>query len=178
MAEKVSLVFKVSYGASHPEEFHRLQKQAKQVGAVVIDQRFAQEELFGLITACDCYVSLHRSEGLGLTLAEAMMLGKPCIATKYSGNLDFMDENNSLLIDYQLIEIEETVGSYEKGHRWAEPSIPQAANAMRWVFDHPDEARLLGERARLSALQSFSPEQCGRRMLDRLKQIRCERGGR
>ena len=176
--EKVSLVIKVSRGASHPEEFHRLQKAAKKVGAVVIDQRLAQEELFGLIAACDCYVSLHRSEGLGVTLAEAMMLGKPCIATKYSGNLDFMDDNNSLLIDYQLTEIEETVGPYEKGHRWAEPSIPEAANAMCWVFNHPEEARLLGERARSSAIRSFSPEQCGRRMLDRLNQIRSERSRR
>ncbi len=151
--EKVSLVIKVSRGASHPVEFHRLQKEAKQVGAVVIDQWLAQEELFGLIAACDCYISLHRSEGLGATLAEAMMLGKPCIATKYSGNLDFMDDNNSLLIDYQLTEIEETVGPYDKGHRWAEPSIPQAANAMRWVFEQPEEARLLGKRR---AFQHFN----------------------
>ena len=173
--EKVSLVIKVSRGASHPEEFHRLQKAAKQVGAIVIDQRLPREELNGLIAACDCYVSLHRSEGLGLTIAEAMMLGKPCIATAYSGNLDFMDENNSLLVGYDLIEIESTAGPYEKGHRWAEPSIPEAANAMRWVFNHPEEARLLGERARLSTIRSFSPEQCGSRMLDRLNQIRSER---
>ena len=173
--EKVSLVIKVSRGASHPEEFHRLQKAAKQVGAIVIDQRLPREELNGLIAACDCYVSLHRSEGLGLTLAEAMMLGKPSIATAYSGNLDFMDENNSLLVGYDLTEIESTAGPYEKGHRWAEPSIPEAANAMRWVFNHPEEARLLGERARLSTVRSFSPEQCGSRMLDRLNQIRSER---
>ena len=173
--EKVSLVIKVSRGASHPVEFHRLQKEAKQVGAIVIDQRLPREELNGLIAACDCYVSLHRSEGLGLTLAEAMMLGKPCIATAYSGNLDFMDENNSLLVGYHLTENETTDGPYEKGHRWAEPSIPEAINAMRWVFNHPEEARLLGERARSSAIRSFSPEQCGSRMLDRLNQIRSER---
>ncbi len=176
MGEKVSLMIKVSYGASHPEDFQRLQKEAKQVGAVVIDRRLPLEELNGLIAACGCYISLHRSEGLGLTLAEAMMLGKPCIATAYSGNLDFMDENNSLLVGYHLIEIESTAGPYEKGHRWAEPSIPAAANAMRWVFNHPEEARLLGERARLSTVRCFSPERCGSRMLDRLNQIRGERG--
>ena len=153
--EKVSLIIKVSYGASHPEDFHRLQKEAKQVGAIVIDQRLPREEIIGLIAACECYVSLHRSEGLGATLAEAMMLGKPCIATAYSGNLDFMDDNNSLLIDYQLTEIEETVGLYEKGHRWAEPSIPQAANAMRWVFEHPEEARLLGEHGTFFSTSIF-----------------------
>ncbi len=173
--EKVSLVIKISGVANHPEEFHRLQKEAKKVGAIVIDQRLPRDELNGLIAACDCYVSLHRSEGLGLTLAEAMMLGKPSIATAYSGNLDFMDENNSLLVGYDLTEIETTAGPYEKGHRWAEPSIPEAANAMRWVFNHPEEARLLGERARLSTVRCFSPEQCGNRMLDRLNEIRSER---
>ena len=172
--EKASLIIKVSGGASYPVEFHRLQKEAKQVGAIVIDQRLPREEINGLIAACDCYVSLHRSEGLGLTIAEAMMLGKPSIATAYSGNLDFMDENNSLLVGYDLTEIETTAGPYEKGHRWAEPSIPEAANAMRWVFNHPEEARLLGERARLS-VRFFSPQECGSRMLDRLNQIRGER---
>ena len=71
-----------------------------------------------------------RSEGLGLALAEAMMLSKPSIATAYSGNLDFMDESNSLLVGYDLTEIETTAGPYEKGNSWAEPSIPEAANAM------------------------------------------------
>jgi GT2 family glycosyltransferase/glycosyltransferase involved in cell wall biosynthesis len=173
--EKVSLIIKVSRGARYPEEFYRLRKEAKQVGAIVIDKRLPREELNGLIAACDCYVSLHRSEGLGLTLAEAMMLGKPSIATAYSGNLDFMDKDNSLLVGYDLTEIESPAGPYEKGHRWAEPSIPEAANAMRWVFNHPEEAQLLGERARLSTVRCFSPHECGSRMLDRLNQIRSER---
>jgi GT2 family glycosyltransferase/glycosyltransferase involved in cell wall biosynthesis len=173
--ENASLIVKTSGGVTHCEDFYLLQKEAKKVGAIIVDERLPGAELNGLIAASDCYVSLHRSEGLGLTLAEAMMLGKPTIATGYSGNLDFMDQTNSLLIGYHLTEIQETAGPYEKGHRWAEPSIPEAARAMRWVFDHPDEARLLGERARLSAMHSFSPRECGTRMLDRLNQIRSER---
>jgi GT2 family glycosyltransferase/glycosyltransferase involved in cell wall biosynthesis len=173
--ERVSLILKTSGGTSFPEDFHQVEREAKTVGAIIIDKRLPGDELNGLIAASDCYVSLHRSEGLGLTLAEAMMLGKPTIATGYSGNLDFMDESNSLLVGYHLTEIEATAGPYEKGHRWAEPSISEAAKAMRWVFDHPEEARLLGERARLSAMRSFSPRECGSRMLDRLNQIRSER---
>ena len=144
----------------------------------MIDHRLPREGLNGLIAACDCYVSLHRSEGLGLTLAEAMMLGKPTIATAYSGNLDFMNESNSLLVGHDIIEIDSDNGPYVKGGRWAEPSIPEAANAMRWVFNHPEEARLLGERARLSTVHCFSPERCGSRMLERLNQIRSERSRR
>ena len=97
------------------------------------------------------------------------------VRNENSGNLDFMDESNSLLVGYDLTEIETTAGPYEKGNRWAEPSIPEAANAMRWVFNHPEEARLLGERARLTTNHYFSPQLCGSRMLDRLNQVRGER---
>ena len=176
--ENATLILKVIRGALHPEDLDRLNRAAKSAGAIVIDQRLPKEELNGLIAACNCYVSLHRSEGLGLTIAEAMMSGKPSIATAYSGNIDFMDQDNSLLVGYDLVEIKSDAGHYEKGHRWAEPSIPEAAHAMRWVFDHPEEARLLGKRARLSAARRFSPQLCGSRMLDRLNQIRSERGRR
>jgi len=82
------------------------------------------------------------------------------------------------MMGYDFIEIESHAGLYEKGDRWAEPSIPEPANAMRRVFNHPQEARLLGERARLSTVRCFSPQKCGSRMLDRLNQIRSERGRR
>jgi len=74
--------------------------------------------------------------------------------------------------------LEQNGGPYEKVHGWADPSIPEAINVMRWVFNHPEEARLLGERARLSTVRFFSPQECGRGMLDRLDQIRSERSGR
>jgi hypothetical protein len=89
-----------------------------------------------------------------------------------------MDQTNSLLVGYDLVEIEATVGPYEKGHRWAEPSMSEAANAMRWVFNNPKEASLLGERGRSSAVSFFAPERCGTKMLERLNQIRGERGKR
>jgi glycosyltransferase involved in cell wall biosynthesis len=176
--EKVKLIIKPSRGDRRLVDYERFKKRAKDVGAIIVDQRLPREELNGLIEACDCYVSLHRSEGLGLTLAEAMMLGKPTIATAYSGNLDFMDESNSLLVGYDLIELERDFFPYEKGHRWADPSIPEAVRAMRWVFENPTDARSLGERARLSSVRYFSPGQCGRRMLERLDQISRARSGK
>ena len=69
---------------------------------IVIDEDYSAEEKNSLLGLCDCYVSLHRSEGLGLTMAEAMGLGKPVIATGYSGNLDFMTAENSYLVDYTM----------------------------------------------------------------------------
>ena len=67
------------------------------------------------MSSCDAYVSLHRSEGIGLTIAEAMGLGKPVIATGWSGNTDFMDVSNAFPVGYRLVEIEENVGPYHGG---------------------------------------------------------------
>jgi glycosyltransferase involved in cell wall biosynthesis len=176
--EKVTLILKVTHGVYHLEDFERLKKEAKSVGAIILDRRLPKEELNGLIAACDCYVSLHRGEGLGLTLAEAMMLGKPTIATAYSGNLDFMDESNSLLVGYDIVETSSYAVGRSEGHHWADPSISEASRAMRWVFENPEAATALGERARQSTARYFSPERCGRRMLERLNQIRAEQNNK
>src|SRR5436305_7216483 len=103
--DKAVLVLKVSRGRRYPREFARLTAAARKIGAIVIDEILPRDEANGLLAACDCYVSLHRSEGLGLTLAEAMLLGKPVIATNYSGNLDFMTPATSRLVDYRLVPL-------------------------------------------------------------------------
>ena len=89
-----------------------------------------------MIATCDCYVSLHRSEGLGLTMAEAMYFGKPVIATGYSGNLDFMTDDNSYLVDYTMGTIGERGGALPPDARWAEPSGEHAAEQMLAVFEN------------------------------------------
>ncbi len=89
-----------------------------------------------MTAACDCYVSLHRSEGFGLTMAEAMLLEKPVIATRYSGNLAFMTDANSFLCDYKLRRIGKGSEPYPPDARWAEPDIAHAAKLMRFVHDN------------------------------------------
>jgi glycosyltransferase involved in cell wall biosynthesis len=85
----------------------------------------------GLIRSSDCYISLHRAEGLGLGLAEAMYLGKPTIATGYSGNTEFMNSTNSMLVPYTLVPVPN--GAYPNGadQMWAEPDIEVAAEKMQ-----------------------------------------------
>jgi glycosyltransferase involved in cell wall biosynthesis len=83
-----------------------------------------------LIYHCDCYLSLHRCEGFGLTLAEAMFYGKPTIATRFSGNLDFMNRANSFLVDYQPIELDRDIMYFGKGTVWAEPDLDCASRYM------------------------------------------------
>ena len=83
--------------------------------------RSAASELNGLMAACDCYVSLHRSEGFGLTMAEAMAIGKPVIGTGYSGNVDFMNAENSYLVDYEIGRVGPECEIYPPEGEWAEP---------------------------------------------------------
>jgi glycosyltransferase involved in cell wall biosynthesis len=137
----------------------------------VIDEVMAREEALALLDCADCYASLHRSEGLGLGLAESMLLGKPVIATGYSGNLDFMSPDAAHLVESRRVPIVEDLSPYPKGCHWAEPSVEHAAALMRQVYDRPDEARALGNRAKAHAERVLSVEAAGRRMADRLRAI-------
>ncbi len=173
--DSVALAVKVTRGQSDPESLKKLREACDQVGATLIDAMLSHEQLFGLINSCDAYVSLHRSEGYGLTMAEAMALGKPVIATGYSGNLDFMNEQNSLLVPYKKVAVRTTVHIYRKGCSWAEPSVDDAAAMMRWVVDNPATAAQIAERGRRDVQQILSLEAAGRRMASRLAEL--ERNG-
>ena len=137
----------------------------------VIDRSLSIEELNGLMAACDCYVSLHRSEGFGLTMAEAMGIGKPVIGTGYSGNLDFMNPENSYLVDYELGRVGPDCEIYPPEGRWAQPSIEHAAELMRRVVEHPEQAAAVGARAREDVLRALSPQARGEAMRRRLDEL-------
>jgi len=170
--DKATLVIKATNLRTHPEEASRLRAAARQAGAIILDQTLPRAELNGLIRACDCYVSLHRSEGFGLTMAEAMLLGKPVIGTAYSANLEFMDRGNSLLIGYELVPVGRQIGPYSKDLLWAEPSVVEAAQAMRWIHENADEAQALGARALMSAEERLSLRAAGKRFAARLEEIK------
>ncbi|MCY1339846.1 Glycosyl transferases group 1 [compost metagenome] len=127
--------------------------------------------LNNLLNACDCYVSLHRAEGFGLPIAEAMYLGKPVIATHWSGNADFMDEQNSLPVSYELVQLEEDFGPYKKGQLWAEPDITDAARKMTFAaFNHAD-CIVIGENAKKTLKQKLSPTETFKKINTRVAKI-------
>jgi glycosyltransferase involved in cell wall biosynthesis len=128
-----------------------------------------------LIAHADCYCSLHRSEGLGLTMAEAMALGTPVIATRYSGNLAFMSDANSFLVDCTMGETPPSTGPYPAGVPWAEPNLAAAARAMRTVYDQPVEAKRRAERGRHDIMTLHSPRACARGIAERIAAIRALR---
>jgi glycosyltransferase involved in cell wall biosynthesis len=122
----------------------------------VIDRYMSRDEKNCLIATCDAYVSLHRSEGFGYTLAEAMALGRPVIATDWSGNTDFMTPSNSYPVGYRLRELGQDYGPYASDQLWADPDLDEAARAMREVYEQPQQARRKGERGREEVSARFS----------------------
>jgi glycosyltransferase involved in cell wall biosynthesis len=137
----------------------------------VVDRSLTRSELNGVMAGCDCYVSLHRAEGFGLTLAEAMAIGKPTIATAYSGNVDFMNDANSYLVDYTIGRVGPECEIYPPEGEWAEPSIEHAAELMRRVPLEREEASRKGERAQADIAELLSPEATGGRMRRRLEEL-------
>ncbi|WP_457917433.1 glycosyltransferase family 4 protein [Candidatus Lokiarchaeum ossiferum] len=102
----------------------------------IIDELLDRENMLGLINCCDVYVSLHRSEGFGLGLAEAMFMGKNVIGTNYSGNCDFMKDDNSCLVPYTLIPVEKGQYPYsDKNSVWAEPDLDVAIKYMQLLYN-------------------------------------------
>ncbi|MGR4872140.1 glycosyltransferase family 4 protein [Variovorax sp. LARHSF232] len=175
-ADGASLVLKTSYGDRYPEQMRELREAAEGTNIRVIDEVYSPDAVLALIDACDAYVSLHRSEGLGLTMAEAMLLGKPVVATNFSGNVDFMDESNSLLVDYELKKLGWPIPPYDAHLSWAEPSVAHAAQHMRRLYDDQAWGRELGLRGKASAEASLSLEAAGQRFAARLAEIRATAG--
>lgn len=174
--DKAKLLIKVSSGYFNAEELTRLKQAAHDAGVLLVDEVLTRERSYGLIEACDCYVSLHRSEGLGLTMAEAMLMSKPVIATNYSGNVDFMNDSCSMLVDYQIRPLRGTCPDsvyyiYDENASWAHPSVEHAANWMRWAYENQDDAKAMGHLAKKHASSVLSPEATARRLRTRLEEI-------
>ncbi len=169
--EPARLIIKISRGASEPQKLAALQEEALGANILLIDEQVSRAIAYGYIALADCVVSLHRSEGFGMLLAEAMLLGKPVIATGYSGNTAFMTRENSLLVDYEMTVIRESGPIYKAGNRWAEPSVEQAAACMRQLFDDRAAAQSLAKRGRADAERLLSPAAAGARMKARLDEI-------
>lgn len=170
-ADPVRLILKVVNERSRPEDLAALRRRAAGHPVAIETGYWTAEEIRDLTAACDAYVSLHRAEGVGLTLSDAMALGKPVIATGWSGNMDFMNVGNSYLVRHELVELAENVGPYRAGDLWAEPSIEHAVELMRRVFENPREAAARGGAARREIAARFSEEAVAAVISQRLEAI-------
>lgn len=165
---KAVLVLKTLHREMAPESLAELEEIARDLRVIWIHEHVMRNELLSLFHDCDCYVSLHRAEGLGLGMAEAMSLGKPVIATAYSGNMEFMNVNNSFLVRYDLVELKEDYGPYKSGDVWAEADVEHAALQMREVFDHRKRAQHIGQRAAQDIKLQFDAMKTGAEIRTRM----------
>jgi glycosyltransferase involved in cell wall biosynthesis len=172
----VGLVVKTINSDKQPQRQAELNEAIKDLNAFIVDGELDRYQTLSLYAACDSYVSLHRAEGLGLAMAESMYLGKPVIATGYSGNMEFMNHHNSLPVKYQLVEIQEDQNLYRKGQWWAEPDIAHAAECMLSLVQAPDLCAKLGARAKEHIQTHFSVEKAQESMHGRLEEIVKTRG--
>lgn len=171
LSDDAHLVIKSINSQANPNLKEALEKQAKGCSIQIIDKYLSKREVNSLVSLCDSYVSLHRSEGFGLPIAEAMYLEKPVIATGYSGNMDFMNFYNSFPVKYDLIEIREDCGPYKAGMTWADPDTEHAAELMRYVYNDLQQARKIGLTASNFVKSHFSPEKTGTLIQQRIENI-------
>ncbi|WP_239627814.1 glycosyltransferase family 4 protein [Paenibacillus sp. H1-7] len=167
---RVGLVIKLNNAQSNPEETAALQQAAAgHANIYIIDQTLTREEVNALISSIDCFVSLHRAEGFGLPLAEAMYLGKPVVGTNWSGNTDFMHPGNSCAVNYELVDVGEYWGPYDAHQKWAEPDIDHASEFMRKLIIQPDWARRIALAGQKTIHSYYSPYHVGQLIKQRLR---------
>jgi glycosyltransferase involved in cell wall biosynthesis len=128
----------------------------------VVDVALPDAERLSLLAGCDCYVSLHRSEGFGMTIAEAMAYGRPVIATAYGGCVDFFDWATGFPVAWRPGRVPPGTPAYPSGGAWAEPDIEHAAALMRQVADQPEVAAARAARAARRIGEQHSPSAVGR----------------
>ncbi len=141
--ENVGLVIK-STGSEmhHPDIKEKIRIAAEADPRIqLIDKTLSRKEVLGLIRACDCYVSLHRAEGFGLGMVEAMSFGKIVIGTDYSGSTDFLSEDTGYPVAYNLIPVEPNEYTWSSDQVWAEPDLEAAVKAFKLAFSDRDSSR-------------------------------------
>jgi glycosyltransferase involved in cell wall biosynthesis len=169
---KVNLLIKSTNGQNYPEQYQAIQALAQQDRRIIfLDQQLSSEENRGLLHCADCYVSLHRAEGLGLGLAESMYLGKPVIATNYSGNLEFMNPSNSCLVDFELIPVLNHQYPHSTEQVWAQADTQDAASYMQALFHDPQKCAHLGQQASSDMRKYHSYSSMGDGVAQRLEQL-------
>lgn len=176
--EDIRLVLKTNqpwseerFQESEREVIRRVEASPYKERIIHFDRLMTDNEVKNLVRECDCFLSLHRSEGFGRGLAEAMFFGKPVIGTGYSGNVDFMHMDNSYLVDYSLIPVQPGAYPHAEGQVWAEPDLSQAVEYAIQIQQDPEAARRIGRLASQEIRTNFSYRAVGLRYKERISQV-------
>jgi glycosyltransferase involved in cell wall biosynthesis len=164
------LVIKTNNADRYPEQLRQLTEAiGDDPDILVIHGTFRRDKVMSLMSLADAFVSLHRSEGFGRSLAEAMLLGKPVIATNYSGNTDFMRQDNSCLVNYSLVPVEPGQYPFAEGQVWADADIEHAAWYMRRLLNNPPYRQLISRKGQQTIADEYNLLVTGTRYLQRLQ---------
>lgn len=139
-------------------------RAAERPDIILIDDYLDQDELTALTARCTAYVSLHRAEGLGLTIAEAMAWGKPVVVSAYSGNMQFTTTENAFLVPCSSTPIPPGAEPYPAGTPWADPDLDVAAAHLRHIVENPAAAAAVGHRAAEDMRAQHSPASAAERV--------------
>jgi len=171
------LLLKVNHGAEAPELLADLRARTAGLPVTLSTATVPRPEIDSLLAGCDALVSLHRSEGLGLPLIEAMQLDRPVIATGYGGCCDFLDDKTGWVVRHSLVPLREPHGPYPAGAVWAEPDVEHAAELMLRVAADRDGRSRKVEAARRRVDELYAPAAAGERIRRELDRILAARRG-
>ncbi|MEE4563351.1 glycosyltransferase [Paenibacillus polymyxa] len=170
--QSVGLVIKVNGSNANQGEMEMLLELVKENGNIyLIKETLSRNDINGLISVVDCFVSLHRSEGFGLGLAEAMYLHKPVIGTNWSSVTDFMNDTNSCPVNYTLVQVGKDYGPYKSYQYWADPDIENASNYMKKLVAEPLYYEKIADEGKRTIQEHFSPSVVGSLIQKRLQYI-------
>jgi hypothetical protein len=168
--EDIQLVLKVKKGDEDGEEWIRPIRD-RVPEACFLSKPMSALETRSLINCCDCFVSLHRAEGFGRGTGEAMFLGRLAMATAWSGNLDYMTKENSLLVDYDLVPVGEDEYPFAEGQRWANARVEHAVKLLDAAIGDVEQTRTMAARGRRAIRLDHGYRAVGVRVMDRVAAI-------
>jgi glycosyltransferase involved in cell wall biosynthesis len=170
--QEVLLVIKTSISKEFPDDKKLLlDRIGNNKSIIIIEEILDRDQLYSLMNCCDSFVSLHRSEGFGLTMAEAMFLGKPVIATAYSANTEFMNINNSFLVKYNLISAGNQYYFSSKDDFWADADVDDASEKMAFIYNNREIATEIATKGKNDVKKFLSPEAMGKKIKSRVRII-------
>ena len=167
--EKAKLVIKISN--PQPEDIAFVEERVTPGSYILMTERLERRKMNSLIRLCDVFLSLHRSEGFGLVLAEAMSLGTATVATNWSANTEFMPEGTACLVDWKPVPVGSAYQYEQEGLTWADADAHQAAGYLRRLKDEPEYREEIVRAGQAYIREALSVRKCAERIAARLDGI-------
>ncbi len=168
----VHLVLKtMNMGKSSPQWDEVLELVRNDPRVTIISEAFERERVIGLQSVCDCFVSLHRAEGFGRNIAEAMLLGKPVIASDFSGNRDFTTEATAFPVGGEAVPVLAGEYSFGDGQFWWDADVEAAAQCMLRCVEDPVERDRRAANGKAHIIEHYAPAVVGRNYVGRLRTL-------